>query len=154
MKNLTSRSAARRWFIDGLALAGVVTAATFVMASSAAAQPQTHTVLIEVNAENCPINADPYQIKIKLLDKIELQAVTVTHDSKTGFATLTSHAKVSYRILFDPFMGTTIHSNPDGRAKSTPIRSDTPNDSVVFKYTIVSSNPDCDPYDPRMRVGK
>ena len=167
MKSMKSRSAARRWLIDGLVLAAAVTVASFAMACRHAAFTTVEIDIVYTGSPHCPTSTQSTVMPptVERGDKIVWQSV----DGDNGNVDIGK----SYRILFNPFVGkslwwgNSIKSNKrSGEAKSRPVHKTTPNfdssqagNSVEFKYTVVSLDDptpgtDCPPLDPRLRVGR
>ncbi|KKK78923.1 hypothetical protein LCGC14_2838700 [marine sediment metagenome] len=118
------------------------------MASAQSRAPKLHYVDIELNAGSCPIAVSPDPLTLSKGDRVEWQSVTV-------IGGVWSVVPKRYTILFDPFAGGVFSSDPSGLARSTPTRSDLPDEPVTYKYTVVSDDDSgCPPLDPRIRVGR
>ena len=61
-----------------------------------------------------------------------------------------------YDVFFDPFQGQPIFGNAQGRSNPQNVQSGSP--SAVYKYTVVAkinqntNDPNCDPFDPMIRI--
>ena len=143
MNSMTSRSAARDWFVRGLALSAVVTFASLVKASSHEALISP-TVIEIIYDGDCPdaINTT-LKTDVKRGEQVRWQSV-----DKSG-GTITR----KYEIYFDPFVGNPIKSVGDGKTNPRTIDTKIP-EEVDYKYTVVTINSsnNCDPLDPRLRV--
>lgn len=144
MNGMASRGAAREWSVRGLTLAAVVTVASLVMACSRNASISP-TVIKIIYDGDCPDSVNKtLKTDVERGEQVRWQSV----DKSGGIITR------EYEIYFDPFAGNPIKTTGGGKTNPKPIDTNTP-EYVDYKYTVVTLNSsnNCDPLDPRLRVG-
>jgi hypothetical protein len=108
--------------------------------ASSATQATAKTVVVTFDGDGCPTGVDK-------------ETVTMKHGGNDSVKWSSTPATQGFEVLFDPFKGQPIKSNPQGNTPPKVLDSSAPV-GVVYKYTVY--NPACPekPLDPRIRISQ
>lgn len=107
---------------------------------SSAALATPYTVVVTFDGAGCPTDVD--------IDTVDM--------SKSGNDTVkwsSTPVTAGFEVLFDPFKGHPIKSNPQGTTPPQVLDGSVPV-GVVFKYSVYNSACPTKPLDPRIRVSQ